>query len=175
MDRFRKGDSDAFEEIFRIYHSRFCHFANDILKDPAMSAAITAGKFREAWETRDEFESFESICKFFYFGIFDECLARLKDGEIYPLNDRQKWLVTETSQEKLMDFKMERILESEFLGNVDKHVAHLPEEDQKVFRDYLFAVPVELLYEQLGYTIDHAKYMRKRLADGLRYLQHWAS
>jgi RNA polymerase sigma-70 factor (ECF subfamily) len=52
-NRIIHGDRKAFDELFRLYYSRLCSFANAYLKDAAIAENIVQDAFLLLWERHD--------------------------------------------------------------------------------------------------------------------------
>lgn len=77
-DKFRYGDSRAFEYIFKRFYKGLCAYSYTFLKDRDESEEIVQDFFTELWAQRKQLEIKISWKLYLYRGIHNKCINRLK-------------------------------------------------------------------------------------------------
>src|SRR2546426_10595812 len=56
LERFAKGDLDAFETLFRQFQARVCGWIMRIVRDPGVAEDLTVETFWRIYRARDRFD-----------------------------------------------------------------------------------------------------------------------
>lgn len=165
VSAIRQGQEPAFEQMFRTYYERLCHYATTILKDPDESEEMVQTVFLSIWEKRADLEITLSLKAYLYRAVHNHCLNRIKHYAVRE-NHREYALYHQTDSR---DSVAEAIYGSELEERIEKAVRKLPEQCQVVFRMSRFD---ELRYQEiadkLGLSI---KTVENQIGKALRILR----
>ena len=78
MDTIRRGDRDAFEQLFREWYPRLCHFASGFVGSTDISRDVVQEVFIRIWERREEIDIHYSIKAYLYRAVKNQALAHLR-------------------------------------------------------------------------------------------------
>jgi RNA polymerase sigma-70 factor (ECF subfamily) len=143
VNAIRQGQESAFEQMFRTYYERLCHYANSILKDLDEAEEMVQTVFLNIWEKRADLEITLSLKAYLYRAVHNHCLNRIKHYGVRE-NHREYAL---NHQSDSHDAVAEAIYGSELEERIEQAVRKLPEQCQVVFRMSRFE---ELRYQEIA-------------------------
>jgi RNA polymerase sigma-70 factor, ECF subfamily len=74
INQAKKGDNQAFGEIYRTYYERIYRFIYYMLYDPALAADITQTTFLKTWKSLKTFDSQKGTLQAFVFAVARNCV-----------------------------------------------------------------------------------------------------
>jgi RNA polymerase sigma-70 factor (ECF subfamily) len=95
---FRRGDENAFKEVFEKYYRPVCYYALKILHEDSYAEDITSEAFRKAWENRDKFETPKHLENFLYLVARNSCISYLRSDKVVETT-KHEWTKIFTEEE----------------------------------------------------------------------------
>lgn len=80
-DRIKAGEEEAFKEMFHLYYSKLCIFANGYVKSLDSSRDVVQEVFINIWQKHDEMEVRKSLKGYLYRAVRNQSLNYLKKNE----------------------------------------------------------------------------------------------
>ena len=82
-----RGEQDAFQRVFEMYHKPLCFFATRIVRDDSEAEDIVQEVFLSLWKmNRSGFPNLKTVKTFLYNSVQHRCLNYLRDLEIRDRN-----------------------------------------------------------------------------------------
>ena len=78
MNRVRKGDKKAFEELFHFYYPGLCTYAESLVKSPEQAEEIVQEVFFNVWKNRLELNILVSWQRYLYRSVFNQSMMQLR-------------------------------------------------------------------------------------------------
>ncbi len=118
-DSIKKGDINAYKEFFMDYYPILCCFANNILKNSAVSKDIAQEALLKYWERKENFDNIYQVKSFLYIVSKNMCLNFFKK--------EAKSVDFDNVSAYLAEFESDKsIIEQETLLLVRKSIGELP-------------------------------------------------
>ena len=135
LHRFKNGDEQAFEKIFKSNHNRIVGFCNQFVPDLDKAKGLTQEVFINLWLNREKIETLNGIKSFLYTYAKSGCLNYLRHKKVVSkYEDKQ----LQHKEEKLnrnvlesFDFNSLEFIELE--GLIQQAINDLPEKSRQVF------------------------------------------
>ncbi|HKK44426.1 MAG TPA: RNA polymerase sigma-70 factor [Balneolaceae bacterium] len=83
VDRIRKGDALAFEELFFKYYSRLCGFAVKLVKSPDIAKDCVQEVFLKIWRNRKDWSVYYSLSVYLYQAVRNQALNQLEKSKTH--------------------------------------------------------------------------------------------
>ena len=171
VDLMKKGDTYAFEFLFRMYYPRLCSFSKKFLFDESLADDIVQNIFIKLWENRTSFEcnSFES---YIFKAVRNSCLNHLKHQKI--VSNYKVVVQKETRGEDLyyLDFMEGRSIlhiREELYNEITHIIEKLPPQCKNVFKlSRLSGMKNREIAEELNISI---KVVEKHISKALKRLR----
>lgn len=129
FSKVKKGDLQAFENLFRKYYNGLCMYANTLLKDNDTSEEIVQELFCRLWENRDSITINSSVKSYLYKAVYNNCLQYHKNQSIV-IN-----IEDNLDEKKLTDFDASEIIKANELNQIiNKTMDSLPDKAKKIFK-----------------------------------------
>jgi RNA polymerase sigma-70 factor (family 1) len=109
--RISQGDKPAFRQLFDLYYSPLCHFANAILLDMEEAEDLTQELFSRLWEKKKTLATVENIKPFLYTAARNACLNHLKKSKRTTARQQEMLYLAENDD----TFLESRIIKEELL------------------------------------------------------------
>ncbi len=160
--RLKKGDKNAFEEIFRKYYSSLVFFAMNFLNDKDLSESIIQEVFVKLWEKR-HLQEIRYLKGFLVVSARNRCHNELKRRGVIRNYEKQ----SDTKDEEWPQFR-----EEEYLKKIYEAIEELPPARKKILQMKLIdGLKYKEIAEKLSIspkTVDvqmgkALKYLRERL------------
>jgi RNA polymerase sigma-70 factor (ECF subfamily) len=165
VSAIRQGHESAFEQMFRTYYERLCHYANSLLKDEDEAEEMVQTVFLSIWEKRSELEITLSLKAYLYRAVHNHCLNKIKHYQVRETHREYSLYYQPQGYEAVT----ETIYGTELEERIEEAVSRLPEQCQLVFRLSRFE---ELKYQEiadrLGLSI---KTIENQIGKALRILR----
>jgi len=125
LNRIRKGDEQAFEQIFKSYYPHLVLFAQKYLGDRDLSESLVQDVFVRMWEKRQELD-IRSLKGFLVVTVRNKCNNELKHQKVVRDYERRE---DYHQVEELPDYNDEV-----YLNKINEVIELLPTERKRIFR-----------------------------------------
>lgn len=138
-ERIRKGDEQAFEELFRAHYSELCGFAADYLSSVDRARDVVQDTFLEIWKKRSNIKIKSSVKSYLYQAVRNRAL-----NEIRKMKTKSEYLEVVNSETKgrKESTAISKIEMSKLSDEINKAISELPERRRMAF----------LLHRRHGFT-----------------------
>ena len=136
---FRRGEEEAFDQLFRAYFPSLSFFAYRLIRDQQKAEDIVQDCFVELWQRRNALVHVNSIKSYLYRCIHNHSVTELNRRHPKP----QRIEISAKTIE-------EEIIAAETLSRILQVIAHLPERMQQVLKMYYLE---EKSYMEIGKEI----------------------
>jgi RNA polymerase sigma-70 factor (ECF subfamily) len=129
IERLRKGDMRAFEQLFKEYYEMLCYFANRFIDNMPVAEEMVADVYTSVWEKRETLLISSSFRAYIYRAVRNRCLNHIKHQRIeraYMDYVRHHHLIT--------DEGMDSAREEELAKEVEEAIESLPERCRQIFK-----------------------------------------
>jgi len=82
INKLKKGNNEAFEEIFSSFYPALCNFANNFVYDVQVSEDFVQEVFISLWDYKKNFDDLLSLKSFLYKSVRNKCLNFIKHQKI---------------------------------------------------------------------------------------------
>lgn len=177
LDQLHKGDEKVFKYIYTHHYSLLCRFANQFLKDLALSEEIVDDVIFYLWEHHEEIEITYSIRSYLIRAVRNRCLNELQSS-----NKREELRLSSFLSADNLEFldtifvedthPLGSLLEKELEQQLRMCIEELPTECRTVFKKSRFEYKTyEEIANELGISINTVKYHIKNALSCLQ--QHF--
>ncbi|WP_418660547.1 RNA polymerase sigma-70 factor, partial [Bacteroides ilei] len=164
LDQLHKGDEKVFKYIYTHHYSLLCRFANQFLKDLALSEEIVDDVIFYLWEHHEEIEITYSIRSYLIRAVRNRCLNELQSS-----NKREELRLSSFLSADNLEFldtifvedthPLGSLLEKELEQQLRMCIEELPTECRTVFKKSRFEYKTyEEIANELGISINTVKY-----------------
>lgn len=136
LQRIKKGDKKAFDQLFENHFSKLCHYAYLMVREEDAAEDIVTEVFYQFWCKRNELQIKVSVRKYLFRSIHNMALNYLKhEGIVKQYKDlnivmhREKEILSDnynTSPLKLLEYK-------EMESLINQAIEELPDQCRQVF------------------------------------------
>lgn len=127
IKRIKRGDLNAFEELFRTYYAILCHYAKGYVKTKEQAEEIVQELFFYLWKNKEQLQIHTSFNAYLYKATYLNCMDFLRKQKVRNTFQTNS-LLTET--EVFTDTSLE---EKEVLQIVQTTLKALPEKGRQIF------------------------------------------
>lgn len=160
-----RGEQDAFQRVFEMYHKPLCFFATRIVRDDSEAEDIVQEVFLSLWKMdRSGFPNLKTVKTFLYNSVQHRCLNYLRDLEIRDRN--YKNLHREELDE---DYFLCQQIRAEVVAELFSAIDELPEKCKDIFRrSYVDGQEDKKIAEELDISLNTIKTQKQRAKSYLR-------
>jgi len=136
LEEIRKGDSKAFEHLFKSYFAQILSYAKEILKDHHLAEEFAEDTFVKFWTDREKICINTSIRAYLFRCIYNRCINHFKHSKVknkYRLFFLHHISPDETNSVYSFDFPLARILDKENENLLEESIAKLPKQCREIF------------------------------------------
>ena len=129
IERLRKGDMHAFEQLFKEYYEMLCYFANRFIDNMPVAEEMVADVYTSVWEKRETLLISSSFRAYIYRAVRNRCLNHIKHQRIeraYMDYIRHHTLIT--------DEGVDNAREEELAKEVEEAIESLPDRCRQIFK-----------------------------------------
>jgi RNA polymerase sigma-70 factor (ECF subfamily) len=129
IERLRKGDTQAFEQLFKPYYERVCLFANRFIDNMPAAEEIVADTYAALWEKRTTILISISFRAYIYRAVQNRCLNHIKHQRIereYIEYVLQNYLPVDDHSDSTREEELER--------EVEDAIENLPDRCRQIFK-----------------------------------------
>ncbi len=85
--QLKKGNRQAFNQLFRACFSKLYHFANAIVCNPSLAQDIVQEFFVTLWSKRQQLDASQSLTNYLFVSVRNSCFTHLKRQQRYASLD----------------------------------------------------------------------------------------
>lgn len=176
VSRLKKGDNDAYREIYENHYTVLCHLARNYLKDDFLARAIADEVIFHIWEVRESLVINSSLRGYLMRAVRNRCLNYLRDHskEIGLACDLDPWNgpTSEISDNRHpLGILLEKELEVKLMEEIDS----LPEQTGRIFKMSRFDDKRYLeIAKEMNISVNTVKYhIKKALSTLIKNLKKY--
>lgn len=157
----------AFEQLFKAYYSRLCHFSFQIVRDKVNAEDIVQDAFIKYWNQRQELASHNIAVKnFLYSTVRNASLNLIRHDKVVCQYLEQQ------NPYNIEEFNIvHSIIRSEVLAEIHTALETLPESCKRISRmGYLEGMKNNEIAQKLGISVNTVKTQKQRGLQLLRLL-----
>jgi len=143
IDRLRKKDEAAFEQVFKTHYKSLYAYACSMLQDDMSADETVQNVFFKLWERNEKINISGSIASYLYRAVHNEALNYLKHLKVR--NEYRLYIVRNVKEET--DSASKRVQTKELEQRLKKTLNDLPEQCRTIFQMSRFE---ELNYRQIA-------------------------
>lgn len=128
LDRIKRGDQNAFSELFHRYYAPLCGFATLILNNDQSAEEIVQDFFVKFWEKKNELQMENSPKAYLFRAIKNRCLNEIKHEKIKL--QHAELFISDAESNNYTDHYLEVNLKKD----IEESIAALPEKRREIFR-----------------------------------------
>lgn len=168
----KKGNPNAFKEVFRLLYPRLKGYCNLFISDNSQVEDIIQESFITLWEKRDSIKPNKSIESFVFVIVRNRCLNVLKKQKLEEnIIELDNLNITELQYLYHLDFteKEDKSMEEMLISSIQSTVKELPEKMKLVFtKCKIEGQKQKVVAEELGISI---KMVEKHIAKAKEYIR----
>jgi len=128
VEKLRKGDIDAFDDVFKKYGDRLFGFAISYLKSKEETEELVQNVFLKIWENKKSLKKESSLKSYLYTIAYQEMCQLFRKKSIHEkfLTDRGATIDSTINLEEQLEYKAT-------LEQVEKLIEKLPEKQRIIF------------------------------------------
>ena len=134
--KIKKGDQDAFEEVFYALYKKLLFYANEYINDLEISREFVQESFLKLWENRSVLLDNTNLEAFLFTILRNDCLNYLKRVKVkkrYLEFTQKAFFELQLNYMALKDNTLELLLYDEFQRSIDDAIAELPQKCREIF------------------------------------------
>ena len=160
-----RGEREAFQRLFEMYHKALCFFAPRIVRDSLEAEDIVQDVFLAFWRMdRGGFPNLKTVKTFLYNSVQHRCLNYLRDLEIRDRKYRN--LKREELDE---DYFLCQQIRAEVVAELFGAIDELPDKCKEIFkRSYVDGQEDKKIAEELDISLNTIKTQKQRAKSYLR-------
>ena len=125
--KIKKGDEDAFNQLFNLYYSRLCFFADQLIHDFDLCRSIVQDVFVDVWINRESLDIRFSLKSFLFQSVKNRALNVLKHRKVEAR-------FTEEQHKKDEPFSVQDLIEeAELNDRINSAIHELPPKCREIF------------------------------------------
>jgi len=146
----KRGDTDAFAYIFKLYYTRLIYFAKQLVADEFEAQDIVSGVFVKLWQKHADFDHLSNIKAFLYIAVRNACFDYLKYVRRQADNKKGYAYWTDDKEEEILHLMFKAELLQEIVAEIDK----LPPQYQAVCKLSFFeGLPNDDIAQRLNLSV----------------------
>ncbi len=128
FEELKKGNEQAFEQLFKRYYQALCSYASQLLQDDDAAEEIVQDFFVKFWEKRNSITIETSLKNYLFRSVKNLSLNRIKHEKI-KIQHAQHVI----SEAEMNDYDA-HFLEVDLKKDIEESIAALPEKRREIFR-----------------------------------------
>jgi len=128
VEKLRKGDAKAFEQLFKTHYRNLCLFANRFIDNMPAAEEIVADTYAVLWEKKETILISLSFRAYIYKAVRNRCLNHIKHQRI------ERGYIDYIMQHHLPANDHNAACEEELEKNVEDAIERLPEKCRQIFK-----------------------------------------
>lgn len=165
INLLRRGDSGAFEKIFRKYFKSLHAYAYSFMKDDELAEEIVQNVFCRIWERRDLLNADGALKAYLYRSVHNESLNYLKQQKT-----RSAFIVHYSKAEEITSAQAsDKVMVAELDRQIQKALNELPQQCRTIFQLSRFE---QLKYQQIADQLNlSVKTVENQMGKALKVLR----
>ena len=165
LEGFRRGDEQAFEQLFQHYYPRLCLFVSSFVAETKEAEDIAGESFIRLWQGARSFESLQHLKASLY-----QTARRLGINQQTSRERRSRHIETYSSKQVLEeDSYLQHIVRAEAMGELHQAIATLPPKAQQIVKlSYLEGFSNQEIADQMNISLQTVKNQKMRALGLLR-------
>lgn len=156
IKHIRKGDRNAFREVFDAYFNALAAFGYNYTQDQDIAEDFAQEAFITLWEKRSDFDHINAVKSYLYTSVRNKCLNHLKHEGVKQKH--QGALVYELETEQTA---AGIIIEEEVFIQLYNEIKELPQAAQQIMLLTLNGLKNQEIADELGVSINTVKTQKK--------------
>ena len=136
LERFCKGDENAFEDIFKTFYGLLINYARQILKDNIVAEEVVETTYMNLWENHTNLHIETSIKSYLFKCVYNNCLNHLKHLQVkerYILYFKHHVILDDSGNAISNDYPLSQLLEKEMEQALGNALKNLPPQCREIF------------------------------------------
>lgn len=165
LKKIQKGDTQAFETVYREYYGTLCRLSVFILHDKALAEEIADDVMFYLWDHRLEAEV-ENLKAWLLKAVRNRSINALKSAALHERNATDS--ISDTEKFGLLaqlfddEHPLEKLIAEEIEGKINEAIEQLPDDTRKVFiLCKMNGKTYAEVAEELGISVNTVKYHMK--------------
>lgn len=129
IQAFTRGESAAFEQVYKAYFKRLAYFANKLIDHPEQAEDITTEALLKLWDRRGQFDNPAHIKSWLYLTTRNACINYIQETERHNRSHQEIGYLTANNEE---DHGRHRI-DAELINEIYQQLQELPPQCAQVF------------------------------------------
>jgi RNA polymerase sigma-70 factor (ECF subfamily) len=172
LESIKKGDKQAFEQLFREHYAPLCRYAYTFLKGAQEAEEAVQNVFMTVWERRQDLNITTSVKSYLYQMVHNRSLNQIKHEKVKDAY--KQYNQTQINQNSPNASHL--TIQNELSARIEEAIEELPEQCRKIFKmsriDELKYSEIAEILELSVKTVENQmskalKHLRERLADYL--------
>ena len=156
VKNIRKGNKEAFKQVFDTYFNALCSFGNKYISDRSAVEDMVQDVFISFWEKRQDFDDINAVKAFLYTSVRNKCLNLLKHQLVIQKNEKD--LIRELESEQ---FFANHIIEEEVFNQLATEIRKLPKSAQEIMLLALNGLTNPEIADELNISVNTVKTQKK--------------
>ena len=156
VKNIRKGNKEAFKQVFDTYFTALCSFGNRYISDRSVVEDMVQDVFISFWEKRQDFDHINAVKAFLYTSVRNKCLNQLKHQLVIQKNEKE--LIHELESEQ---FFANHIIEEEVFNQLTTEIRNLPKSSQEIMILVLNGLTNPEIANELNISVNTVKTQKK--------------
>jgi RNA polymerase sigma-70 factor (ECF subfamily) len=162
LNRLKAGEETAWKQVFSDHWLSMCYLAVQYLSDEQLARGVASDVMSHLWEIRDSLNIKQSLRAYLLQATRHRCLNLLSsktarsESESLSIDGYLHAEMTDTAH------PLNRLLEKELEGSVNRLVENLPPQTRKVFlKSRMEGLTYNQISDELGISINTVRYHMK--------------
>jgi RNA polymerase sigma-70 factor (ECF subfamily) len=125
--KIKQGDEDAFNQVFNLYYSRLCFYADHLIHDFDLSRSIVQDVFVDLWINRENLDIRFSLKAFLFQAVKNKAMNVLKHRKV-----ESKFLAEQKKKDEPVSVQ-DLMEEAELNDRINSAIQELPPRCKEVF------------------------------------------
>lgn len=173
IQRIKQGDQNAFELLFKLYHTPLCHYAKVYVKHIDIADDIVQDTFIRIWESRSGLDPSQSLKAYFYRCVHNNCINYLRKKQVdnrlteeYRAEIQKRY---ELLERNFNESSYEKLAVQELELSIQKSIDSLPGQCREVFiLSRYYDLSYQQIADKLSVSINTVKTQVSRALDKIR-------
>lgn len=133
LERMRRGDAMAFDELFRIYGPRLCSYAYRLTQSRDIAEELVQDVFLNIWAHRDERQIDESVSTYLFRSVRNRAFNYIRHERIARRFVERSTVGYWSSEAQSHESNEAAITQTEIQVAIQRAIAALPERSREIF------------------------------------------
>lgn len=157
----RKGEDQAWKQLFNIHYPVMCHLAFQYVKDDFTAETLVEDIMADLWEKRESIKIKQSLRSYLLSAVRNRCINYLRSfhtKNLRPL-EAERFLEKEVTDGS---YPIGKMLDDEMIEAVNQAVNSLPDECRRILlKNKEDGLKYEQIASEMGISVNTVKYHMK--------------